>query len=54
MKVRLLRLGRKLWSVEGVSRELNRRNMRHWVRSLRTLGDKWLLAKEVQRLEEPR
>lgn len=51
MNTKLLRLGRKLWSVEGVSRETNRRNMRHWARSLRLLGDKWLLAKHMPRTE---
>jgi hypothetical protein len=51
MNTTLLKLGRKLWNVEGVPREMNRRNMRHWVRALRLLGDKWLLAKPVPRAE---
>lgn len=32
------------------SKEINRHNQRAWVRSLRFLGDKWLLAKPVRRL----
>lgn len=44
MNTKLLRLGRKLWSSPTVPREMNRRNMREWVRALRTVGDKWQLA----------
>ena len=29
----------------------NRHNQRAWIRSIRFLGDKWLLAKPVQRKE---
>lgn len=32
------------------SRQTNRYNQRAWVRSLRFLGDKWLLATPVSRL----
>lgn len=31
-------------------RDINRHNQRSWVRSLRFLGDKWLLAMPVSRL----
>jgi hypothetical protein len=30
-------------------RHINRHNMRAWVRSVRFLGDKWLLAEQVVR-----
>lgn len=31
------------------NRRIDRHNQRAWVRSVRFLGDKWLLAKPVQR-----
>ena len=34
-------------------RHINRHNMRQWVRSVRFLGDKWLLSTQVQRKEQP-
>lgn len=34
--------------------KIDRHNRKAWVRSVLQLGDKWLLAKPVQRLEEPR
>jgi len=45
MRTRALRLVRQMWSVEGVPRETQRHNMRQWARSVKLLGDKWLLAK---------
>jgi hypothetical protein len=33
-------------------RHINRHNMRQWVRSVRFLGDKWLLSTPVQRKEQ--
>lgn len=32
-------------------RRINRHNQRAWVRSVRLLGDKWLLAKPISRKE---
>jgi len=34
--------------------KLDKHNRKAWVRSVLYLGDKWLLAKPVQRLEEAR
>lgn len=45
MKTKILRMARRLWNVPGCPRELNRANARKWVRSLRQLGDNWVLAK---------
>ena len=33
-------------------RRVNRHNMRQWVKSVRFLGSKWLLAVKVQRKEQ--
>lgn len=45
---------RQLWNNPMVSRELNRANQLKWVRSVRYLGDKWLLAVYVEKLSEKR
>ena len=52
MNVRILRHVRKLWNVDYVPREINRANQRKWVRSVRLLGDRWLLAKQIERKGE--
>ncbi|CAB4130609.1 hypothetical protein UFOVP133_5 [uncultured Caudovirales phage] len=49
MNTKILKQARCLWNVDNVSRETNRANQRKWVRSLRMLGDKWLLAKPMER-----
>lgn len=41
MKTQMLRLVRRLYE--------NRYYQRQWVRSVRMLGDRWLLARQVQR-----
>jgi hypothetical protein len=45
MKTKALRLVRQMWAVPGVPKETQRHNMRQWARSIKRLGDKWLLAK---------
>lgn len=50
MKIKMLTKARQLWRT-GDTR-LDRRNQREWVRAIRRLGDKWLLAKHVPRKEE--
>ncbi len=52
MNVRMLRHVRKLWNVAYMPREINRANQRKWVRSVRVLGDRWLLAKHIERKGE--
>jgi hypothetical protein len=49
MKVNVLRHVRQLFNVPYVPKHVNRHNQRAWVRSVRNLGDKWLLAKKVER-----
>ena len=48
MNVKLLRVARQNYCRPYIPTNLQRHNMRVWVRSLRMLGDKWLLAKNVQ------
>ena len=49
MKTNVLTHVRQLFNTDGVDKRINRHNQRQWVRSVRYLGDKWLLAKHVQR-----
>lgn len=49
MNVKLLKMARQLWDVDYVPTEVNRRNQLMWARSVHRLGDKWLLAKHVQK-----
>lgn len=51
MKTSMLIRARRNWNSEYVSRETNRLNQRNWIRSIRHLGDKWLLAKPVERVK---
>ena len=51
MNTKMLRHVRTLFNTEGVERRINRHNQRQWVKSIRHLGDKWLLATPVQRKE---
>lgn len=49
MNTKMLKHVRILFNTEGVEKRINRHNQRQWVRSIRFLGDKWLLATPVQR-----
>lgn len=49
MKTDMLRLARRLYNVDYIPREINRANQRKWVRSVRLLGSRWLLAEYVSR-----
>jgi hypothetical protein len=42
---------RSLYCVEGVPVSTQRHNMREWIKSIRFLGDKWLLAKPISRVK---
>ena len=53
MKTHMLKRARTLFNVDYMPPEINRANQRKWVRSVRLLGDKWLLATYVQRKENP-
>lgn len=47
MNTHHLRRVRRMFNSEYVSREINRANQRAWVRSVRRLGNQWLLAQPV-------
>ena len=49
MNTKMLKHVRSLFNTDGVEKRINRHNQRQWVRSIRFLGDKWLLATPVQR-----
>lgn len=49
MNIKLLTMTRRLWDAEHAPIELNRRNQLMWARAVHRLGDKWLLAKYVQK-----
>ena len=49
MNTTVLRRVRQMFSSDWVPAEHNRSYQRQWVRQVRHLGDKWLLAKPIQR-----
>lgn len=48
MKTKMLVRARELFSVPYIPNEINRANQRKWIRSIRRLGDKWLLAQTLK------
>jgi hypothetical protein len=48
MNTKMLTKARQLFSVDYVPPEINRANQRKWIRSIRNLGDKWLLAETIK------
>lgn len=50
----LVRRANKLWSSPTVPREMNEINKRKWIKAVQRLGDRWLLARNMPRLEVPR
>ena len=51
MNIRYLRHVRKIFASYDAPPETIRSYQRQWVKSVRQLGDKWLVAKQVQRIE---
>ena len=49
MNTTALQMARRLFTVRGVPTSTQRHNMRSWVRSVRFLGDNWLISKPVER-----
>jgi hypothetical protein len=47
MNTKILRRARALWA--SGDRRMDRHNQRAWVRAIRRLGDKWLLARHQPR-----
>jgi hypothetical protein len=52
MNVKMLKRVRELYNVDYISHEENRANQRKWVKSIRMLGDKWLLKQKGKRNED--
>lgn len=48
MNTRMLSMARRLFVHQDVNPQTARHNMRVWARSVRLLGDRWLLAKPCQ------
>jgi hypothetical protein len=52
MKTRFLRHVRKIFATYDAPPETIRSYQRQWVRSIRNLGDNWLVAKQIKRIEQ--
>ena len=50
-KMQLARHALRLWNVPHVPKSINRSNARKWLLSVERLGERWLLAKKVQRIQ---
>ena len=51
MNTRFLTHVRKIFATYQAPPEVIRSYQKQWVRSVRQLGDKWLVAKQVQRIQ---
>lgn len=52
MRIELLKTSRRLWQeMDYIPRELARKNQIKWAQAVQRLGDKWLLAQQVQKKE---
>jgi len=52
MNVTMLKKVRELYNVDYIPYWENRANQRKWIRSVRLLGDKWLLANSRRKNED--
>jgi len=52
MNTSILKRARELWAINDVPRDIARHNIRAWVRSVRQLGDKHILAIKVTKKDE--
>ena len=48
MNIEALKHVRQLWNVPYAPPHVNRANQLKWVRAVRRLGDKWLIAKPLE------
>jgi hypothetical protein len=53
MNTTILKTARRLWCVGHADRATQRRNMRAWVRSVRQLGSRWVMATQETKLAAP-
>jgi len=44
---------RALYNNDMVPEHINQHNQRQWVRAVMRLGDKWLTAKPIKRIDQP-
>ena len=54
MNITKLKYVRQLFMAYDAPPQTIRSYQRQWIRSVRYLGDNWLLAKKVERLETPK
>jgi len=47
MKTKALKMVREMFAVDYVPRHTQRHNQRQWVKSVRQLGDRWLVARPL-------
>ena len=52
MNITMLKKVRELYNVDYIPYWENRANQRKWIRSVRLLGDKWLLANSRRKNED--
>ena len=52
-KFELRQRARTLYNNDMVPDHINQHNQRQWVRAVMRLGDKWLIAKPIKRIENP-
>jgi len=52
MNTSILKRARELWAINDVPRDIARHNIRAWVRSVRQLGYKHILAIKVTKKDE--
>ena len=50
MNTKYLKIARRLWTVDYIPVTQQRYNIRGWIQAVRRLGDKSLLAKNVERI----
>ena len=53
MNTTMLKMARRLWCVGHADRATQRANMRKWVRSVRQLGNRWVMATQEIKLATP-
>lgn len=53
MNTTILKTARRIWCVGHADRDTQRANIRKWVRSLRQLGDRWVMATQDSKLAAP-
>ncbi len=53
MNTTMLKTARRLWCMGHADRATQRANIHKWVRSVRLLGDRWVMAAREPRLATP-